>query len=116
MEGLDSRARRVGGGSGDDFGRRVPVGGFRSQAPGHRFGYDFGPPSFEFERARFERDPHFGSELLLRLHLLFTLPMSRWLGTGFRLTPVSDHLLIHLTIDFCKTRSGEHLDRRLRLL
>ena len=50
--GLDSRARRVGGGSGDDFGRRVPVGGFRSQAPGHRFGYDFGPPSFEFERAR----------------------------------------------------------------
>ena len=54
------------------------------------------------EHARFERDPCFGSELLLHLHLLFTLPMSRWHGTGFRLTPVSDHLLIHLTVDFCR--------------
>jgi len=102
VEWSDGRARRVGGGSGDDFGRRVPVGGFHSQAPGHRFGYDFGPPSFEFEHARFERDPCFGSELLLHLHLLFTLPMSRWHDTGFRLTPVSDHLLIHLTVDICR--------------
>ena len=43
--------------------------------------------------------------LLLRLHLLFTPPMSRWLGTGFRLTPVSDHLLIHLTVDFCRNEA-----------
>ena len=61
-EWSDDRARRVGGGSGDDFGRRAPVGGGFPQAPGRRFGYDFGPPSFEFERARFERDPRFGSE------------------------------------------------------
>ena len=57
----DDRARRVGGGGGDDFGRRAPVGGGFPQAPGRRFGYDFGPPSSEFERARFERDPRFGS-------------------------------------------------------
>ena len=38
------------------------------------------------------------------LLFLFTPPMSRWLGTGFPslLTPVSDHLLIYLTIDFCR--------------
>jgi hypothetical protein len=30
--------------------------------------------------------------------------MSRWLDTGFRLTPVSDHLLIHLTIEFCRMK------------
>ena len=40
--------------------------------------------------------------LSLLLFLLFTLPMSRWHGTGFLLTPVSDHLLIHLTVDFCR--------------
>ena len=43
--------------------------------------------------------------VLVLLHLLFTLPMSRWLGTGFRLTPVSDHLLTHLTIDFCRNEA-----------
>ena len=54
---------------------------------------------------------------LVLLHLLFTLPMSRWLGTGFRLTPVSDHLLTHLTVDFfAGTRYGGHLDHGLRLL
>ena len=42
---------------------------------------------------------------LVALHLLFTLPMSRWLGTGFRLTPVSDHLLINLTNDFCRNEA-----------
>ena len=42
---------------------------------------------------------------LLILSLLFTLPMSRWHGTGFLLTPVSDHLLIHLTVDFCRTEA-----------
>ena len=43
--------------------RRAPVGGsFCSQAPGRRFGYDFCPPSFEFECARVERDPRFVSE------------------------------------------------------
>ena len=39
---------------------------------------------------------------LLLFFLLFTQPMSRWHGTGFLLTPVSDHLLIHLTVDFCR--------------
>ena len=41
----------------------------------------------------------------LLLFLLFTLPMSRWHGTGFLLTPVSDHLLIHLTVDFCRIKA-----------
>ena len=41
--------------------------------------------------------------LLLLLGLL-SLPLSRWLDTGFLplLTPVSDHLLTHLTTDFCR--------------
>ena len=39
---------------------------------------------------------------ILLLFLLFTLPMSRWHGTGSLLTLVSDHFLIHLTIDFCR--------------
>ena len=52
----------VGGGSGDEFGRRALEGGFFPQAPGFHFGYDFGPPTFEFQRARFERDPRFGPE------------------------------------------------------
>ena len=60
---LDNRARRVGGGSGDDFEHRAPVGGSsRSQTPGRCFGYDFGPSSSEFERSRFERAPRFGTE------------------------------------------------------
>ena len=42
---------------------------------------------------------------LLLLLLLFTLPMSRWHGTGFLLTPVSNHLLIHLTVDFCRAEA-----------
>ena len=61
-EWSDGRARRVGGGSGDDFGRRAPVSGFLPQAPGRHFGYDFGPPSFEFEHSRFEKDLRFGFE------------------------------------------------------
>ena len=105
VEWSDGRARRVGGGSGDNFGHHAPVGGFFPQAPGHHFGYDFGPPSFEFERARFERDPRFGSEYFGSSAPAFHLPMSRWLDTGFRLTPVSDHLLIHLTVDFCRNEA-----------
>ena len=44
-----------------------------------------------------------GLILSFLLLFLFTPPMSRWLGTGFPplLTLVSDHLLIHLTVDFC---------------
>ena len=60
-EWRDGRARRVGGGSGDDFGRRAPEGGFFPSAPG-RFPYDFGPSSFESQRPRFERGPRFGPE------------------------------------------------------
>ena len=50
--------RLVGGGSGDDFGSRVPEGGFGffPRAPAHRFPSDFGPSSFEFQRPRFERE------------------------------------------------------------
>ena len=48
-EWRDARARRVGGGSGDDFGGRAPEGGFFPQALGHRCPYDFGPPSYEFQ-------------------------------------------------------------------
>jgi len=103
--GLDSRARRVGGGSGDDFGRRVPVGGFRSQAPGHRFGYDFGPPSFEFERARFERDPRFGSEYFGSSAPAFQPTYEQMARHWFSTHPVSDHLLIHLTVDFCRSEA-----------
>ena len=53
--------RHVGGGSRDDFQRHAPEGGFLPQAPGRRFGYNFGPLSFE--RARFKKDPCFCSEL-----------------------------------------------------
>ena len=45
----------------------------------------------------------------LLLFLLFTLPMSRWHGTGSLLTPVSDHLLIHLTVDFLQDRGMEDI-------
>ena len=55
--------RRVGGGGGDDFGRRAPEGGFFPSALGRRFPYDFGPSSFEFQRSRFEREfSRFGPE------------------------------------------------------
>ena len=92
----------VSGGSGDDFGHCALEGGFLPQAPGRRFGYDFGHSSFEPQRPCFEREfLHFGPEF--SSSVFFTPPMSRWLGTGFLpLTPVSNHLLIHLTIDYCR--------------
>ena len=42
--------------------------------------------------------------VLLLLLVLLSLPLIRWLDTDFLplLTPVSDHLLTHLTTDFCR--------------
>jgi len=105
VEWSDGRARRVGGGSGDNFGHHAPVGGFFPQAPGHHFGYDFGPPSFEFERARFERDPCFGSEYFGSSAPAFQPTYEQMARHWFSTHPVSDHLLIHLTVDFCRSEA-----------
>ena len=55
-EWRDGGARRVGGGSGDDFSGRASEGGFFPRALGHRFPSDFGPLSFALQQPHFERE------------------------------------------------------------
>ncbi len=63
------------------------------------------------------------SRVLVLTILLLLLPLvspllSRWLDTGsaVSLTPVSDHLLIPMTIDVAGSRPGGHMDHGLRML